>query len=55
MGGERGGYISLSRLDSEQGRTGVLKSLRSYKLHLVDSSLLPFTQYTSVQTEIKYL
>lgn len=53
MDGEREGYILLSRLDSEQGSTGVVKSLRPYKLHPVDSLLLTFTQHTSIQTEIK--
>lgn len=51
MDGEREGYILLSRLDSEQGRTGVVKSLRSYKLHLADSLFLTFTQHTSIQIE----
>lgn len=40
MGGEEEGNILLSRLDSELGRTGVVKSLRPYKPHPADSSLL---------------
>lgn len=53
MGGEREGYFLLSRLDSEGGGA-VVKSLRPYQLHPVDSSILTFTQHTSIQKEIKY-